>query len=244
MTILIWALVIIGVAMILGSFFVTEKLSNSDIERIRKLSDDEIKIMMEKAMNNAQGIIADSIESETEKAMASIERNVDKETNENIMHIDEYSNTVLETMNKSHSEILFLYNMLGDKHESLTKLTKELQMLESAIAIDKKGLEKSLELAKAEEREAELDSALEFKKSDVAQDLALNTDEHMLTPEQKIANEMLPGSNDAYFGHNEEILTLYKGGRTPVEIARELGLGLGEIKLVLQLNRKEQTDEA
>ena len=35
--------------------------------------------------------------------------------------------------------------------------------------------------------------------------------------------------------HNEEILRLYKEGKSNVAIAKELGLGVGEVKLVIDL---------
>ena len=39
--------------------------------------------------------------------MARIERGGEKETNEKILAISEYSDTVLTSMNKSHDEIVF-----------------------------------------------------------------------------------------------------------------------------------------
>ena len=40
--------------------------------------------------------------------------------------------------------------------------------------------------------------------------------------------------------HNELILERYREGRTAIEIARELGLGVGEVKLVIGLFREEE----
>ena len=37
MTALVWVLIVIGMLFVLGSFFVTEKLSSSDIEKIKEL---------------------------------------------------------------------------------------------------------------------------------------------------------------------------------------------------------------
>ena len=48
---MVWAeiiLILIGVAMIFGSFYVTEKLSQQDIEQISLMSEKELKVIAEK----------------------------------------------------------------------------------------------------------------------------------------------------------------------------------------------------
>ena len=39
--------------------------------------------------------------------------------------------------------------------------------------------------------------------------------------------------------HNQRILDMYRKGKTDVDIAKELGLGVGEVKLVIGLFREE-----
>ena len=46
------------------------------------------------------------------------------------MAISEYSDTVMENMNKTHNEIMFLYNMLNDKHTELTGLATDYRRLQ------------------------------------------------------------------------------------------------------------------
>lgn len=40
--------------------------------------------------------------------------------------------------------------------------------------------------------------------------------------------------------HNQRILNMYRDGKTAVDIAKELGLGVGEVKLVIGLFREEE----
>lgn len=40
--------------------------------------------------------------------------------------------------------------------------------------------------------------------------------------------------------HNQKILDMYRNGTDAVEIAKELGLGVGEVKLVIGLFREEE----
>ena len=50
-------------------------------------------------------------------------------------------------------------------------------------------------------------------------------------------------SNLNVMNNNDSILTLHKRGMMDIDIARELGLGLGEVKLVIDLFEKGRPDE-
>ena len=54
------------------------------------------------------------------------------------------------------------------------------------------------------------------------------------TPAKKTVRRTSDSVNYAS-NHNEEILRLYKEGKSNVAIAKELGLGVGEVKLVIDL---------
>jgi len=62
-----------------------------------------------------------------------VERALDKETNEKMLAIGEYSDTVMEKMNQTHNEIMFLYSMLNDKHTELTKLAGQIGEMSAEI---------------------------------------------------------------------------------------------------------------
>lgn len=217
-------LILIGAVFMIGSFFVAEKLSDGELGKISQLSEKEIKIITNKELAKASTQIEEQAGDVVEKSLGEIERSLDKEANQKIMEIGEYSDTVLENMNKTHNEIIFLYSMLNDKHTELTKLaggmtelSGELHQLETKIQED---------LARAEAAESVIE---EKRESESAK-------------EQHVANESTadePKEEDAG-NHNERILELYKEGKSYVEIARELGLGLGEVKLVIELFRGEE----
>ena len=62
-----------------------------------------------------------------------VDRSLEKVTNDKIMAISEYSDTVIESMNKTHNEIMFLYSMLNDKHTELTGMAADLQRLAADV---------------------------------------------------------------------------------------------------------------
>ena len=63
------------------------------------------------------------------------------------------------------------------------------------------------------------------------------------TVEQAAPQQKLPVEENDDANHNEKILALCRQGMSDVEIARTLGLGLGEVRLVIGLYKGEQTSE-
>ena len=210
-------LIIVGIVFLLVSFLVQEKLSPKDIESITNLSENEIKIIVEKQLKNANDQIEDAITDVVEDKTETTKRALEKETNEKIMAIDEYSNTVLESMNKTHNEILFLYSMLNDKHTELTDLATQLQQFSEHMKNTENEVLENLALAAQDVRQ----KVNETKPIDENEAIlaSLGTDGQEADQDQ--------------INHNDRILMLHQQGFSDVEIARELGLGLGEVKLVI-----------
>lgn len=212
-------LILVGLVLMVGSFFVTEKLSGADLDKIAELSQAEMKHILEKELAQADGKIEEQIDTAIEDSIGKVERGLDKETNEKMMAIGEYSDTILEKMNQTHNEIMFLYSMLNDKHQELTELAGSLGQMSSDIRRD---LEELRELR---------------------ENLAEEPEPQTAEPETAEAEEPEPQTAESY-NHNERILELYGQGMSFVDIARELGLGLGEVKLVVGLFKGEDNSEA
>ena len=224
-------LIIVGIIFLLVSFLVQEKLSPKDIESITSLSENELKIIAEKQLKNANDQIEDAITDTVEEKKETTKRELEKETNEKIMAIDEYSNTVLESMNKTHNEILFLYSMLNDKHTELTDLAAQLQQFSEQLKNTENEALENLSLAAKDVQ----------KKVDASEPI----DENAAIRASFEASQALQDQDQDQdqINHNERILALHQQGLSNVEIARELGLGLGEVKLVIGLFKGEETIE-
>lgn len=220
-------LIIVGIVFLLVSFLVQEKLSPKDIESITNLSENELKIIVEKQLKKANDQVEDAITDVVEDKTETTKRALEKETNEKIMAIDEYSNTVLESMNKTHNEILFLYSMLNDKHTELTDLATQLQQFSEHMKNTENEVLENLALAAQDVRQ----KVNETKPIDENEPTlaSLGTDGQEADQDQ--------------INHNDRILMLHQQGFSDVEIARELGLGLGEVKLVIGLFKGEETVE-
>ena len=243
-------LLLVGCVFMIGSFFISEKLSSSELDKIAELSEDELKKIIEREVNNAGTQMDEVIEQKIEEAGGQAERAMEKESNEQIMQIHEYSETVMESMKKTHDEIMFLYSMLNDKHTEMTSMTGDLQRL----AADIRNLQENLS-AKAGTSirkpvaESHVVQQPVMKQNAVVQpmtetidvqpepEVQVNRFQEIQEPEQKTEK---PETADAQGMSNDMILKLYEQGLSKVEIAKQLGRGLGEVNLVIELYKGDE----
>ena len=235
-------LILIGVVFLIGSFFVKDKLSQKDVEKIAELSEDEINIIVEKQLNKAEGIIEDKIDEKIDEAQEKTVRAMEKESNEKIMSISEYSDTVLESMNKTHNEIMFLYSMLNDKHKDLSDFANSLQKISDKISNFEK-VEEKIDHFEKEDKNADIVNELhDINTINVVNAIDDNSDDDANEAFATYVTEQREKKRSS-INNNDNILRLHKQGIDDVEIAKQLGLGLGEVKLVIGLYKGENTDE-
>lgn len=232
MTVLEIVLLIIGLAFCIGSFFVSEKLSDKDKENLQKLTKEQIEEIIKDKMADAKIEMEDKLSSAIDEAMEEIDRKTDKETTDKIMQISEYSDTVLESVDKSHKEVTFMYSMLNEKQQKSVEMTKQLSEIEDTLVALDSSIAKKLDLLRdreleIEEERRELEAAKE-KQAEAISEAPVSFTEALAEKFSEEGNR--PRQND-----NMEILTLHDEGLSEVEIAKKLGRGLGEVKFVLGL---------
>lgn len=218
------SLLVIGIVFLVGSFFVSEKLSSSDVQEIQKLGEKEIKVLLEKEMKAAESKLEEMAKDKIDEKIEFFAVETDKELNNKIMSISEYSDTVLDSMNKSHNEIMFMYEMLNEKQQKVTDLTKELGLMQSAVT----QMEASID-DKIEQVEAMSQKAVELE---MPENIGVSEDDSSLQDEFEVYNE---NEHAGEGNRNDEIIKLYNEGLSEIEIAKQMGKGLGEVKLVLGL---------
>jgi len=302
-------LLIIGGAVFTLSFILPKNKEEMDAET-RKFTKEQIRSLLEREITIVQSKIEDTVAEAIEESASKTERTLEKMTNEKIMAINEYADTVLEDINKNHKEVLFLYDMLNDKHATIKSAVTEVEKTVGEVAQTAKDIEisaketakeaksseeaakRAADIANRVEKAAELiqgkvdesldnvypltemQSELEVENvtaeleaislqtdvSDVVEQVTEQPEETLeeTLEEEEYGDDFVQGitaaapkivfegedeENPQFYviepqdsqNSNEKILSLHKAGMSNVAIAKELGLGVGEVKLVIDL---------
>lgn len=123
MSVLEITLILMGIIIFIGSFLIPVR---KETQKTAETVDEQmIRDMVEKEVQEAQTKISDIVDETVTYAMEKTERSMDRLTNEKMLAVNEYSDTVLGEINKNHQEVVFLYDMLNDKHENLKTTAAE-----------------------------------------------------------------------------------------------------------------------
>ena len=225
-------LLIMGDAVFVASFVIPEtknapvtdkKALEAEEEKVKEIVDSQIKDAREKLQETVDETLTEAVEKS--------ERSLERLSNEKITAVSEFSETVLSDIHKGHQEIMFLYDMLHEKQKNLLETAKEVERT-SAIAKEAKSeLENTAKMiqedaAKMAQEEIRLAAIpLEETKEEEKEE---ETAEAATAPEE--GEEAENGTNN-----NDKILEMHKQGKSNVAIAKELGLGVGEVNLVIDL---------
>lgn len=212
-------LLIAGIVIFIGSFLLPSgKTGESGINK--EAAKEEIKGLVEEEMQTVRSQMQDKMEETSEDALEKAERSLERLTNEKIMAVNEYSDTVLQEIHKNHEEAMFLYDMLNNKHanikDTVSKMDKAVKAAEDKVKVKAEEDGKPQKKTEAEEQKTEE---------------AAESMEPSGSPEIGFMGETAEeGKNN-----NEKILEMHRQGKSTVAIAKELGLGVGEVKLVIDL---------
>ncbi len=250
MTILEIILIIIGLFFIFGSFMVSEKLSPKDIEHLSKVTRDGMNDIVNKGLENARQKIDETIDDAISESAEKASRQMEKESNDKVMNIKEYSEGVLDDMHKAHDEVMFLYDMLSGKQEELEKSISQAKqldkgLLESAKSIKEDGgspEKSSVSQGKVSpgifEREAhvvDVSNELEQLSSNAFSAEIDETEKEPVKKEEPVLNTQIKTEQYDERDNNAKIIDYHKRGWSEKDIAIALGVGMGEVRLAINL---------
>ena len=201
-------LLVIGVIIFVLSFIIKDKTSEVN-EYDESVMAEEVRRLLDKEIDSIKLKVNEATDSTIEYAMEKSERSLAKISNEKIMAIDEYSVTVMDEINRNHKEVMFLYDMLNDKQAEIKNTVRKVEATRRDI---EESIPDSYELA---ENYSDEQAVEEYEVSAEAYDYEYR--------------------DDGKENNNQKIIELHKLGRSKVEIARELNLGVGEVTLVIDL---------
>ncbi len=284
-------LLVIGVLFFTASFFLPDGKKNDDGNKI--VDDRLIKDMVEREVLGARERIEDMVDETVNYSVEKTERQLEKLSNEKIMAVDEYSETVLKRINDNHQEAVFLYDMLNDKGEKLKNSGEELKEKDEELKEkdeelkekdrlllekEEKLKEKDEELKEKEKQAKEAESFVPFMPEKIellsndtvedsvkTEDTVVSFDAALKPSKPRTVKKPVTGKavkapiietkkpmtdefkgepdvelhfdkdNDSRKNSNEIIRKMHEEGKSNMAIAKELNLGVGEVKLVIDL---------
>lgn len=254
------ALLVIGLLVIVASFvFSSGADGNTEAAKSAEFTEKQKEDMKKQIMS----ILDEQIEDVKDRTEVSL----DKLSNEKMLEMNEYSETILSEINRNHNEVMFLYDMLNEKKKEINITVRDMNIAKKEIEDIKEdvGFMASEEIIKKENAvkdepkpeiskankdilnqldavveavsdDVEADEAVEIKKprkkktgKTAAQRLKETVKKETLREDNRDPKAFETGNN------NEKILELSSKGKSNVEIAKELGIGIGEVKLVIDL---------
>lgn len=184
-------------------------------------------------------IIDDQVNGLSEKTEVAL----DKISNTKILEMNEYAESVLGEINRNHNETVFLYDMLNEKAKEIKTTVKDANNTKRQVEKIHAEVKASDDVPADNNTDAVNESKKQEKDSMDTKDIA----KERLTALNKKNNEKIKSSEgkrkvnrqveklDPDMSSNEKILKLNEMGVSVKEIAKQLNLGIGEVKLVIDL---------
>ncbi|MDE6852342.1 MAG: hypothetical protein K2J67_07620 [Lachnospiraceae bacterium] len=245
-------MVVIGMAAVIYSFRVadTSESENETTSKTMHVIDMDTTEQMEQQLQDYQqkveNIAADT-ELQTEDKLRSL-------SNESILGISEYSDQVLDKIEKNHADVVFLYNMLNEKQDELKEIINDSDKMKAELRDELSRLYQEHQ-EWAQITKEELEEMTERCKDAITESYEMAEPEEILSEDLESemdeilhAEDDLPEESAALpqvspeepeepegFQKQAEILDLYKKGHSVLEISKLLSIGQGEVGFVIGL---------
>lgn len=255
-------LLVIGVICIVVSYILgarQEKKAAKEAEEARITAVDETYELTDGEKRIIKSKVSEAIADYADEIVVGTEEELSKCANEKMMALGDYAVTVCEEIENNHKEAMFLYSMLNDKQKEIVSLVGEVdtakkEYRQAVTAIKTEDISKvtdKLVEAKADIKEVvnriDVDNVQvpTAKKKTAIEELTIEDIEEYdedfrdidsidMDLEKEIESDIEDSENV-----NDIVLELHKSGMNIIEIAKQLGLGVGEVKLIVDLYQGE-----
>ncbi|MCR4891722.1 MAG: hypothetical protein K5989_06045 [Lachnospiraceae bacterium] len=264
MTVIEIVLLVAGALIFIMSFVIPERKGSAQQGQDRLIGMKVDRILEEKAEEIKNRVKA--VDSEIrEEGELQAKRELERITNEKVMAIDDYSRVVLEDIEKSHKEVMFLYDMLENKSTDLKNTIRKADVVKKDIHAEEgyaaggpiSGMDRLLrksaaEAAKNTEPEKakiitevhtpeDVKEAVSRLNSVSEAEVAASHLNMPIEPEpvpvpavnlEKDEDNAIPTEGN---NRNDRVLELHSLGKSNVDIAKEMNMGVGEVNLIIDL---------
>lgn len=226
---------VIGFALIFVSFAFAEKLAEE-----KEISARVVKIPKELTQEQKEKIdklIRDYMDNQVDGKLDDIENRLSEIVNQKTLALGDYAVSVNEEIDRNHKEVVFLYDMLSEKQKEIMTTVNMVDEYKKEIAVmvqeqaAQNLVRETMPAAEpetvAEEAEPEMEEAP--AEAPMTEDETADLEEGMEQADAELED----------VDNKDMILEMHKAGLSILEIAKHLGLGVGEVKLVVDLYQGE-----
>lgn len=208
-------LLILGIIFIFASYALSDKLDkSSDSEDTMVEIQKELTEEQKEKLNK---LISDYMNERVDGKLEDIEAKFSEIVNQKTLALGDYAVTVNDEIERNHNEVMFLYSMLSDKQK---------EIMSTATMVDdyRKEVENFIN-----------NNNISIQQGHTPEDAAL--EEAIKEIDESISEEEKEEEVKEVNSSKDIILEMHKSGLSILEIAKHLGLGVGEVKLVVDLYR-------
>ena len=230
--------VLLGIGILIVSCFVGSKEEKTDTGIL--LHEEALELQKQELNKYAEQLLKEK----SEEVVIKTDDYLSKLSNEKIMSVNDFSTQILEKIEANHKEVVFLYDMLNHKEDEIKQTVQQFdqekdelrEVIEDVIRITKQ-LRSSVKTDNTGDSVAVKSKKTEQKKAPMKP--VTNTQFKITEPLNAVENqsdgqleftEMLPADRQ-----REEVLKMHKQGKSVLEISKALGMGQGEVGLIIGL---------
>ncbi len=241
-------LCLMGAAVFLLSFI----MGDSEEEK-EKIVEDEVNNYVDHVMKSLQERLNLMLNEKMENVSDATDTRLAHMSNAKISEFEAYSQEVRNKIDVEHKEIMFLYDMLNDKDSDvkstlgkiedykyqvdvlIDELNNKLERISQQIRLSDEELRK--QLINEAVMSNDLSQIAVGKQAAMLEEIADDIyDENEGYTEAEI--EEIKGDVQKYESENDEIIMKYNNGLSLTEISKSMGIGVGEVLLVVNLYKQ------
>lgn len=232
-------LILTGIACICFSFFVSRRnLEEGALTRVSENSP-AAEVWSDKDEDIIKQRAGEILENMKNEYVEEARENMGTICNEKIMALDEFSTQIMEKINNNHQDVVFMYNMLGEKQKEIKEL-----MTKAVRPSQEKKEEKIKSQVPVSEKQNRSDAPQGIRRIGTQAE-ALQQSGRTAAPtglsqvkrqgQKKAEVEKKKPEADVSSDRNRLIQKMHKEGKSVLEISKELDIGQGEVQLVIAL---------
>lgn len=220
--------VLLGIVILLASCFVGNKDDKTGTPVA--LPEELTEAQKKELLKHAERIF----EEKSEEIVVRTDDYLSKISNEKIMAVNDFSTQILEKIDANHKEVVFLYDMLNQKEDEIKQTVQQLdcekqevkEVVEDIILLTKQ--------MKTSLKKTDCVKTTAVEKNTEAKSAYVNQAESIKEIDRP-AEGQTESKEMTQEERQKEVLNLHKQGKSVLDISRALGMGQGEVKLIVKL---------